>query len=161
MKFLKNGNNFINLSNTGTISFSDKNFSVILSITSEDVTEIKFTTGKYEEVKLLITDFLLNSIQLLDISDFVRVAGQEIVIDKDLLDYLFVDVAKMLVLLQDASVSLIQRKFNINFSRADQIMDTLVEAQIVSNVQEDGSRKVLFANEVDLVSHLKTIGLQV
>lgn len=161
MKYLKIGNEFINLNCTGSICFRDENYTVCLTIISDDVTEVKFVPGKYEQVKLLISDFLFNSTELLDLTNFVRVEGQEIVIDKELLDYIFVDVAKMLVLQQNASVSLIQRKFNINFNRADRIMETLVEAQIVSNVQEDGSRKVFFANEADLISHLKAIGLQV
>lgn len=73
------------------------------------------------------------------------------------LDELFVDAARTVVLHQQGSTSLLQRKFNIGFNRAGRIMDQLCQTGIVG--EQDGSkpRQVLCSDEADLEFRLKSI----
>ena len=73
------------------------------------------------------------------------------------LDELFVEAARTVVLHQQGSTSLLQRKFNVGFNRAGRIMDQLCKTGIVG--EQDGSkpRQVLCSDEADLEFRLKTI----
>jgi S-DNA-T family DNA segregation ATPase FtsK/SpoIIIE len=73
------------------------------------------------------------------------------------LDDLFVEAARTVVLHQQGSTSLLQRKFNIGFNRAGRIMDQLCQTGIVG--EQDGSkpRQVLCSDESDLEFRLKSI----
>ena len=73
------------------------------------------------------------------------------------LDELYVEAARTVVLHQQGSTSLLQRKFNIGFNRAGRIMDQLCQTGIVG--EQDGSkpRQVLCSDEADLEFRLKTI----
>lgn len=73
------------------------------------------------------------------------------------LDELFIEAARTVVLHQQGSVSLLQRKFNVGFNRAGRIMDQLCQTGIVG--EQDGSkpRQVLCADEADLEFRLKSI----
>lgn len=75
----------------------------------------------------------------------------------DKLDALFVDAARTVVIHQQGSVSLLQRKFNIGFNRAGRLMDQLCRTGIVG--EQDGSkpRQVLCSDEADLEFRLKSI----
>lgn len=160
MKFIKNGDALINLNCVGIIDFRTANSALYLRV-GEKVIEIKIVPAKFEECKKLISDFVLNTSQILDVTSLVRIDGEEIVVDLEMLDLKFVDVAKTLVNLQDASVSLIQRKFNMQYNQAARIIDQLVDTKIVSVPTSEGNRKVLINNEVDLISHLTGIGIKI
>ena len=73
------------------------------------------------------------------------------------LDDLFVEAARTVVMHQQGSTSLLQRKFNIGFNRAGRIMDQLCQAGIVG--EQDGSkpRQVFCSDEADLEFRLKNI----
>ncbi len=73
------------------------------------------------------------------------------------LDELFADAARTVVLHQQGSTSLLQRKFNIGFNRAGRIMDQLCQTGIVG--EQDGSkpRQVLCPDEADLEFRLKSL----
>ena len=73
------------------------------------------------------------------------------------LDELFVEAARTVVMHQQGSTSLLQRKFNIGFNRAGRIMDQLCRTGIVG--EQDGSkpRQVLCSDDADLEFRLKTI----
>ena len=73
------------------------------------------------------------------------------------LDELFIEAARTVVLHQQGSTSLLQRKFNIGFNRAGRIMDQLCQTGIVG--EQDGSkpRQVLCSDETDLEFRLKSI----
>ena len=73
------------------------------------------------------------------------------------LDELYVEAARTVVMHQQGSTSLLQRKFNIGFNRAGRIMDQLCQTGIVG--EQDGSkpRQVLCSDEADLEFRLKTI----
>ena len=73
------------------------------------------------------------------------------------LDDLFAEAARTVVMHQQGSTSLLQRKFNIGFNRAGRIMDQLCQTGIVG--EQDGSkpRQVLCPDEADLEFRLKSL----
>ena len=83
--------------------------------------------------------------------------GMRADISLDRLDPLFADAARVVVIAQHGSTSLIQRKLEIGFNRAGRIMDQLCKTGIVG--EQDGSkpRQVLCADEVDLEFRLKSL----
>ena len=58
-----------------------------------------------------------------------------------------------------ASVSLVQRKFNVGYSRAGRIVDQLAEHHVVGSYQGSKSREVLM-NLPDVDDLLEKIGLE-
>ena len=79
----------------------------------------------------------------------------EISLDK--LDPLFADAARVVVLAQHGSTSLIQRKLEIGFNRAGRIMDQLCKMGIVGEQEGSKPRQVLCADEADLEFRLKSM----
>lgn len=75
----------------------------------------------------------------------------------DDLDELFEVAAKVVVLHQQGSVSLIQRKLNLGYNRAGRIMDQLFAAGIVGPYQGSTARGVLIADEDKLDEHLNKL----
>ena len=67
-------------------------------------------------------------------------------IDMGRLDPLFVEAARLVVIHQQGSTSLIQRKFSIGYNRAGRIMDQLEKAIIVGPAQGSKARDVLCAD---------------
>ncbi len=75
----------------------------------------------------------------------------------DKLDPLFAEAARTVVLQQQGSTSLIQRKFNVGFNRAGRIMDQLCQTGIVGEQEGSKPRQVLCADEADLEFRLKQL----
>ena len=65
-------------------------------------------------------------------------------------DSLFNDAARLVVQQQDGSAALLQRKFQIGFSRAGAIMEQLEKAGIVGILQGSNPRDVLVSSEQEL-----------
>ena len=78
-------------------------------------------------------------------------------ISPDKLDPLFADAARVVVLAQHGSTSLIQRKLEIGFNRAGRIMDQLCRMGIVGEQEGSKPRQVLCADEADLEFRLKSM----
>ena len=78
-------------------------------------------------------------------------------ISSDKLDPLFAEAARVVVLAQHGSTSLIQRKFNVGFNRAGRIMDQLCQTGIVGEQEGSKPRQVLCADEADLEFRLKAL----
>ena len=78
-------------------------------------------------------------------------------ISPDKLDPLFPDAARVVVLAQSGSTSLIQRKLEIGFNRAGRIMDQLCKMGIVGEQEGSKPRQVLCADEADLEFRLKSM----
>ncbi len=72
-------------------------------------------------------------------------------------DPMFEEVARMVVLSQSGSTSMIQRKFSIGFNRAGRIMDQLEAAGIVGGADGSKSRQVLVQDEIQLERLLETL----
>jgi hypothetical protein len=72
---------------------------------------------------------------------------------------LFDDAARLVVMHQQGSTSLIQRNFSIGYNRAGRIMDQLENARIVGPFEGSTARQVFFVNVNSLEKHLKKIHL--
>jgi len=71
-------------------------------------------------------------------------------------DGIFNDAARLVVIHQQGSTSLIQRKFSIGYNRAGRIMDQLEAAGIVGPPDGSKPRQVYFPDEYSLEQFLKT-----
>lgn len=71
-------------------------------------------------------------------------------------DGLFADAARLVVIHQQGSTSLIQRKFAIGYNRAGRIMDQLEAAGIVGPPDGSKPRQVFFPDEYSLEQYLNT-----
>lgn len=72
-------------------------------------------------------------------------------------DALFEDAARVVVLHQQGSVSLLQRKLKVGYGRAGRIIDQLFNAGIVGKFQGSAARQVLIADEEELEQHLRDL----
>lgn len=75
-------------------------------------------------------------------------------VDMDRLDPLFEDAARLIVIHQQGSTSMIQRKFSIGYNRAGRIMDQLEKAGIVGASEGSKPRQVMCMDEADLEMRL-------
>ena len=73
------------------------------------------------------------------------------------LDPLFEDAARAIVLTQQGSTSMIQRRFAIGYNRAGRLMDQMEKAGIVGAAQGSKPREVLISDEMSLDSLLSTL----
>ena len=71
-------------------------------------------------------------------------------VDMNRLDPMFEDAARLVVIHQQGSTSLIQRKFSIGYNRAGRLMDQLEAAGIVGAAQGSKPREVLVQDENQL-----------
>ena len=78
-------------------------------------------------------------------------------VDMDKLDSLFEDAARLLVIHQQGSTSLIQRKFSIGYNRAGRLMDQLEKAGIVGPAMGSKPRDVLCVDEMALEEKLANL----
>ena len=73
------------------------------------------------------------------------------------LDSLFEEAARLVVVHQQGSTSLIQRKFSIGFNRAGRLMDQLERAGIVGPTRGSKPREVFCSDEVELDAKIETL----
>ena len=78
-------------------------------------------------------------------------------VDMQHLDPLFEDAAKLIVLNQSGSTSLIQRKFAIGYNRAGRLMDQLEKAGVVGAAMGSKPREVMIQDENSLNNLLATL----
>lgn len=78
-------------------------------------------------------------------------------LDADSMDPLFDDAARLIVIHQQGSTSLIQRKFAIGYNRAGRLMDQLERAGIVGPVRGSKPREVLITDEIELDGKLASL----
>ena len=78
-------------------------------------------------------------------------------IDMSQRDAMFEDAARLVVLNQSGSTSMIQRKFSIGYNRAGRIMDQLEAAGIVGAPDGSKGRQVLVMDEAQLERILETL----
>ncbi|EJX06106.1 stage III sporulation protein E [gut metagenome] len=84
-------------------------------------------------------------------------AGNSEELDSGSLDPLFTQAAQLIVIHQQGSTSLIQRKFAIGFNRAGRLMDQLERAGIVGPTRGAKPREVLCADENELEMKLSNL----
>ncbi|MDP4207773.1 MAG: DNA translocase FtsK 4TM domain-containing protein [Bacteroidota bacterium] len=78
-------------------------------------------------------------------------------VDLNKRDDLFDDAARLVVMHQQGSTSLIQRKFSIGYNRAGRIMDQLEKAGIVGPFEGSKARQVMYVDEVSLEQFLSNM----
>ena len=78
-------------------------------------------------------------------------------VDLNHLDPMFNEVARMVVLEQSGSTSMIQRKFSIGYNRAGRLMDQLEKVGIVGPAKGSKPREVLCVSEEDLQFRLDNL----
>lgn len=78
-------------------------------------------------------------------------------VDTQHLDPLFEDAARLIVLNQSGSTSLIQRKFSIGYNRAGRLMDQLEKAGVVGAASGGKPREVLLQDEVSLSNLIESL----
>ncbi|MFQ3576024.1 MAG: DNA translocase FtsK 4TM domain-containing protein [Cytophagales bacterium] len=76
------------------------------------------------------------------------------------LDPMFEEAARLIVINQQGSTSLIQRKMSLGYNRAGRIMDQLEAAGIVGPFEGSKAREVYILDEAHLNEHLKSMGLK-
>ena len=84
-------------------------------------------------------------------------AGGNVSLDTDSLDPMFEEAARLIVVHQQGSTSLIQRKFSIGYNRAGRLMDQLERAGIVGPIRGSKPREVLIADEIELDSKIASL----
>ena len=84
-------------------------------------------------------------------------SGASAPFDTNHLDPLFEEAARLIVIHQQGSTSLIQRKFAIGYNRAGRLMDQLEKAGIVGPTQGSKPRDVLCMDETDLENKMSTL----
>ncbi|MDR2520649.1 MAG: DNA translocase FtsK [Bacteroidales bacterium OttesenSCG-928-I14] len=72
-------------------------------------------------------------------------------------DPLFTDAARLIVIHQQGSTSLIQRKFEVGYNRAGRLMDQLEATGIVGAAQGNKTREVLIGDEYHLEQILNSL----
>ena len=78
-------------------------------------------------------------------------------VDMNRLDPMLEDAARLVIIHQQGSTSLIQRKFSIGYNRAGRIMDQLERLGIVGPAQGSKARDVLCMDETDLQMRLSNL----
>jgi S-DNA-T family DNA segregation ATPase FtsK/SpoIIIE len=77
--------------------------------------------------------------------------------DPNARDELFEDAARLIVMHQQGSTSLLQRKLKLGYNRAGRIIDQLEAARIVGPFEGSKAREVLVANEMALEQFLQDL----
>lgn len=77
--------------------------------------------------------------------------------DAETRDPMFEEAARLIVLHQQGSTSLIQRKMKLGYNRAGRIIDQLEAAGIVGPFEGSKARDVLYPDEYSLERHLETL----
>lgn len=80
--------------------------------------------------------------------------------DPDNRDPMFEEAARLIVMHQQGSTSLIQRKMKLGYNRAGRIIDQLEAAGIVGPFEGSKAREVLYPDEYSLERHLETLQKQ-
>ncbi|WP_303763186.1 DNA translocase FtsK [Alloprevotella tannerae] len=110
-----------------------------------------------------INDFICKQQAYLTAFELPEVESEEEVgnaigqIDKNSLDPMFEDAARLIVIHQQGSTSLIQRKFSIGFNRAGRLMDQLEHFGIVGPSRGAKPREVLVTDDTNLEALLNDI----
>jgi DNA segregation ATPase FtsK/SpoIIIE-like protein len=85
--------------------------------------------------------------------------GGSVVDEDDIRDDLFEEAARTIVRHQQGSVSLLQRRLKVGYSRAARIVDELEQAGIVGPFDGSKARQVLCENETELNDVLRELGI--
>ena len=99
----------------------------------------------------------LNAFELPEVLSENEGGGNSDELDTGKLDPLFNEAARLIVIHQQGSTSLIQRKFAIGYNRAGRLMDQLEKAGIVGPTRGAKPREVLCMDEMELDNKLSSL----
>ena len=80
-------------------------------------------------------------------------------VDLDEIDSMFIEGARVIVIHQQGSASLLQRKLKLGYNRAGRIVDQLEAHGIIGPFKGSKAREVLIQDEIHLEEYLKSKGL--
>lgn len=86
-----------------------------------------------------------------------EMGGGKAELDASSIDPMFEEAARLIVVHQQGSTSLIQRKFSIGYNRAGRLMDQLERAGVVGPVRGSKPREVLIQDEIELESKIAAL----
>lgn len=84
-------------------------------------------------------------------------AGESLSFDDADRDALFEDAARIVVMTQQGSASMLQRKLKLGYNRAGRLVDQLEAAGIIGPFEGSKARKVLIPDEISLDAFLKNL----
>ena len=99
----------------------------------------------------------LSAFELPEVLSETEGGGNSDELDTGKLDPLFNEAARLIVIHQQGSTSLIQRKFAIGYNRAGRLMDQLEKAGIVGPTRGAKPREVLCMDEMELDNKLSAL----
>ena len=175
MKIIKVKESYYNLSQYQCFFFHEGTF-VLTSYNSGENngksidlgSEEKFTihnSVSAEELKIKFDEFLLSNSNMIDFSNVFDLlnfeVGSELEVNFDIneIDPMFVESARLVVIGQEGSASLIQRKLSLGYNRAGRIIDQLESVNIIGPFQGSSPREVLFSDIESLNEFLRTKGI--
>lgn len=91
--------------------------------------------------------------------EYVGEAGEEKDIDLDDIDSMFAEAARIVVIHNQGSASLLQRKLKLGYNRAGRIVDQLEGYGIIGPFQGSKAREVLFSDVESLEEFLRSKGI--
>lgn len=84
-------------------------------------------------------------------------SGESLSFDDEDRDALFEDAARIVVMTQQGSASMLQRKLKLGYNRAGRLVDQLEAAGIIGPFEGSKARKVLIPDEISLDAFLKNL----
>jgi S-DNA-T family DNA segregation ATPase FtsK/SpoIIIE len=94
-----------------------------------------------------------------ELPEYVGEGGESADVDMDDIDSMFVEGARVIVIHQQGSASLLQRKLKLGYNRAGRIVDQLEAHGIIGPFKGSKAREVLVQDEIQLEELLKSKGL--
>ena len=132
----------------------------MLISTGSDLVRVQCAFVDTPEVER-ITDFIGNQkgyATAFELPEYTGDTGEDSLdIDLAKRDDLFEDAARVVVMHQQGSTSLIQRKFSIGYNRAGRIIDQLEAAGIVGPFEGSKARQVLIMDDVSLENIFRSL----
>lgn len=132
----------------------------MLISTGSDLVRVQCAFVDTPEVER-ITDFIGNQkgyATAFELPEYTGETGEDALdIDLGKRDDLFEDAARVVVMHQQGSTSLIQRKFSIGYNRAGRIIDQLEAAGIVGPFEGSKARQVLIQDDVSLENIFRSL----
>ncbi|GGE92197.1 HNH endonuclease [Chishuiella changwenlii] len=132
----------------------DENSKVETNLNEDSINEESKINTNYESVEkqIILTDVEIELYISKEVNKRIGTENKSLALDIDLSDrdMLFEDAARLIVLNQQGSASLLQRKLKLGYNRAGRLMDQLEVAGIVGPFQGSNARKVLISDEIEL-----------
>ncbi len=146
--------NILNDKSKVSINRIDENPKLENNLNKDSINEESKINISYEPVEkqIILTDQEIELYISKEVNKRIGTANRLFTLDTDLSDRdtLFEDAARLIVMNQEGSASLLQRKLKLGYNRAGRLMDQLEVAGIIGPFQGLKNRKVLISDEIKL-----------